>query len=359
MDDAVGTESNRTAAVEVETDDATPISCGPYQLLPPLPPEVLAQLEASIRARGVEDPVAVDEAGRTLDGHHRRTIAERLGIPYETRLVAGLTEDEKRLYAIRRNTERRQLSKAQRTLVGMRAEPSFRGEAKARQGARTDLSPDLAKSRRIWVAEEAARLVGLPLTTFKTYKALITTARRERGAATVDALIELGTWDIAEVRASAEAYRQRAMEAQQQAQAEERARQAQAALEEEARRRWATHGLLGRAADAPTTSGEWWQCPSCEAFWPPTFAACERCGPPPDAAGDEEPPVAVDAPHRSGCIATWEACRDDLTGRPPVVAPRFSAIEAQPQPQELDDHYLTHLKTEDHNRLWHLQQSQL
>ena len=98
---------------------------GPYQLLPPLPPEVLAQLEASIRARGVEDAVAVDENGQTLDGHHRRHLADRLGVPYATTVVAGLSEDEKRLYAIRRNTERRQLTKAQRTLVGLRAEPSF------------------------------------------------------------------------------------------------------------------------------------------------------------------------------------------------------------------------------------------
>ena len=95
----------------------------PYQLLPPLAPEILAQLEASIREHGVEDPIVVDEDGNTLDGHHRRLLAERLGIPYETRVVAGLSEDEKKLFAIRRNTERRQLSKAQRALVAMRAEP--------------------------------------------------------------------------------------------------------------------------------------------------------------------------------------------------------------------------------------------
>ena len=219
---------------------------GPYQLLPALAPEVLAQLEASIRMRGVEDPISVDEEGNTLDGHFRRMIAERLGVPYETRVIPGLSENEKRLYAIRRNSERRQMTRAQQALVGMRAEPSFRAEAKARQGARTDLWPDSSKRRRVWAAEEAARLVGLPLTTYKTYRNLIIAARREHGATTVDELIDSGAWDVAELRATVREYEQRAIDAKRQVQAEERTRQAQAAIEAKARQAWLTHGLLGR-----------------------------------------------------------------------------------------------------------------
>jgi ParB-like chromosome segregation protein Spo0J len=313
-------------------------------LLPPLAPEVLAQLEASIRERGVEDPVAVDEAGQTLDGHHRRMIAERLGVRYETRVVAGLTEDEKRLYAIRRNTERRQLSKAQRALIGMRAEPSFRAEAKARQGTRTDLWPNRAESRRLWAAEEAARLVGLPVSTYKDYRRVITEARRERGADAVDRLIDMGTWDVAEVRTAVEESARRARAAREQAEAEERRRQAVAAAEENARQAWATHGLLGRGADGPRTSDDWWQCPTCEAYYPPSIAACERCGKTSRDAADEAAAVTVEA----------------IGGEPlPVVAPRLSWRESRPQPKELDDHRYTHLKTEDGNRLWPLQQSQL
>src|SRR5215216_4101552 len=148
-------------------------SRGRFQLLPPLTPRELAQLEDSIRLRGVEDPIDIDEAGQTLDGHHRRAIADRLGIPYETRVVAGLSEDQKRLHAIRRNTERRQLTKAQRALVGMRAEPSFRAEARARQGARTDLWPKKTKGEHLWTAEEAARLVGMSLSSYKRYRSRI------------------------------------------------------------------------------------------------------------------------------------------------------------------------------------------
>ena len=64
------------AGITVETapsddHDETEAARGPYQLLPPLTDEELAQLEASIREHGVEDHVHVDEHGRTLDGHHR------------------------------------------------------------------------------------------------------------------------------------------------------------------------------------------------------------------------------------------------------------------------------------------------
>jgi ParB-like chromosome segregation protein Spo0J len=275
------------AAIDAETGvEATGLHRGPYQLLPPLSAEELAQLEASIRLRGVEDPVVIDEDGHTLDGHHRRMIAERLAIPCETKVIAGLSEDEKRLYAIRRNTERRQLTKAQRTLVGMRAEPSFRVEAKARQGVRTDLSPDPAKSRRVWAAEEAARLVGLPLSTYKTYRNLIVEARKEGSAIAVDRAIEVGDWDIAEVREVAlERERREAAERREVARrlydptAEEMQQQV-VELEEKAKQAWDTHGLLGRKTEAETqaTGNDLWQCPSCEACWPPTDTTCRRCG---------------------------------------------------------------------------------
>lgn len=270
------------AAIDAETSVETPnLSRGPYQLLPPLSAEEFAQLEVSIRERGVEDPVSVDEEGRTLDGHHRRLIAERLGLTYETKVIAGLSEDEKRLYAIRRNTERRQLNKAQRTLVGMRAEPSFRSEAKARQGTRTDLSPNQAKSRRVWAAEESARLVGLPLTTYKSYRKLILDARKERSANEVDRAIETGTWDIAEVRVVARERAHREQAVLRKAQDEALRRRyypTTEELEEEAKKAWDTHGLLGRKLESQPSDNNLWQCPSCEAYWPPTEPTCLRCG---------------------------------------------------------------------------------
>jgi hypothetical protein len=86
----------------------------PYQLMPPLAPDEFAALRADIEAHGVRVPVDVDEAGEVLDGHHRQQIATDLGIPCPTRVLAGLTEDDKRAHALSVNVNRRTLTISQR-----------------------------------------------------------------------------------------------------------------------------------------------------------------------------------------------------------------------------------------------------
>ncbi|MDP9365692.1 MAG: ParB N-terminal domain-containing protein [Chloroflexota bacterium] len=315
---------------------------GPYQLLPALTNEELSQLEASIRAHGIEDPVWVDEHDRTLDGHHRRAIGDRLGMPYEKNVVPGLSENEKRLFAIRRNTERRQLSKAQRALVGMRAEPSFRAEAKARQGARTDLSPNLAKGeaaeqRRVWAADEAARLVGLAPSTYRRYRAMIVEARGFRSPEEVDAAIESGRWDIGELRAVVEQRRQ----------AEEQARQAKERAAQEERLRkygeeeaawWAAGGLkLGRTSDQEADADDLWRCDACDAYWPSLVDTCGRCGatrpseaPSPSAQTVRTPWGPITVPTRDPVSAPTAPARTT-----PTPEPAQDVVAATPAPRAL------------------------
>ncbi len=304
---------------------------GPYQLLPALTNEELSQLEASIRAHGIEDPVWVDEYDRTLDGHHRRAIGDRLGVPYEKNVVSGLSEDEKRLFAIRRNTERRQLSKAQRTLVGMRAEPSFRAEAKARQGARTDLSLNLAKGeaaeqRRVWAADEAARLVGLAPSTYRRYRTMITEARGFRSPEEVDAAIESGRWDIGELRAVVEQRRQAEEQARQAKERKAREEKLQTYVEE-ADRRFQEHGLLGRPkTDQADDADDLWRCDTCDAYWPSLLDTCGRCG----AARPSEAP----APSAQTVRTPWGPIT--VPTRDPVSAPTAPALTT-PTPEPAQD----------------------
>lgn len=82
---------------------------GKYQFLPPLRTEELKALEADILARGVLVPVEVDEAGDTLDGHYRRSIAEKHGLPFKTVTRRFKTEAEKQEHAIKLNLARRHL----------------------------------------------------------------------------------------------------------------------------------------------------------------------------------------------------------------------------------------------------------
>lgn len=86
----------------------------PYQVMPALSAEEYDALRADIAEHGIRVPVDVDEQGQILDGHHRAAIASELGIDYPTRVVAGLTEDDKRHHAVAVNAHRRMLTREQR-----------------------------------------------------------------------------------------------------------------------------------------------------------------------------------------------------------------------------------------------------
>jgi len=82
----------------------------PYKdLLPPLKTSEREALAADIAINGVMHPVVIDEDDNILDGHHRYEIDPSA----PTRVVAGLSEDEKQAYTIRANLARRNLSPEQ------------------------------------------------------------------------------------------------------------------------------------------------------------------------------------------------------------------------------------------------------
>ena len=68
-----------------------------YQLLDPLNEQQYADLKEDIAECGILQPVAVDEFGEVIDGHHRQRIAQELGIEYPTYqpLPAGAGDAEK------------------------------------------------------------------------------------------------------------------------------------------------------------------------------------------------------------------------------------------------------------------------
>lgn len=91
----------------------------PYKnLLPPLTEEEEMALEADIEARGLLQPILIDESGNILDGHHRYAICCRLGVHCSTTVIAGLESDlEKRLFVLESNSKRRNLDQAGKELV--------------------------------------------------------------------------------------------------------------------------------------------------------------------------------------------------------------------------------------------------
>jgi hypothetical protein len=87
---------------------------GPYQLLPPLSEDEYAALREDIRGAGVRVPIDVDEDGNILDGHHRKAIADELGVECPERIVRGLPDFAKVDYALTVNLTRRHLTREQR-----------------------------------------------------------------------------------------------------------------------------------------------------------------------------------------------------------------------------------------------------
>lgn len=80
----------------------------PYQYLPPLDAETRENLKQSLREQGVLVPIEKDEAGNTLDGHHRLSLCEELGITdYPVAIRVGMSESEKIRYTISINENRR------------------------------------------------------------------------------------------------------------------------------------------------------------------------------------------------------------------------------------------------------------
>jgi ParB-like chromosome segregation protein Spo0J len=85
-----------------------------YQVLPPLTDAERESLADNIKARGVLQPVVVDEDGNVIDGHHRAQICVDLGIEYPTTVLAGLSEDDKIEQALVLNLGRRHLTPEQK-----------------------------------------------------------------------------------------------------------------------------------------------------------------------------------------------------------------------------------------------------
>lgn len=107
-----------------------------YQLLPPLAEDDYERLKADIRQRGVMVPIEIDEDGNILDGHHRKQIADELGISMPTPIVRkGWKEYQKRLHAARLNLARRHMTTWQKVRLGEEIEPDLAEEAKARMAA--------------------------------------------------------------------------------------------------------------------------------------------------------------------------------------------------------------------------------
>lgn len=119
-----------------------------YQTMPPLAQDDADALERSIRTHGIQTPIIVDESGNIIDGHHRREIAERCGLPLPVEVRRDLDESTKIALSISLNVDRRQLTAAQKREIVARSIASQPDASNRQHAERTGAShPFVAKVR--------------------------------------------------------------------------------------------------------------------------------------------------------------------------------------------------------------------
>jgi len=157
-------------------------------LIPAMQPDERLQLEANIVADGCRDPLVVwfkpapqpgehkcyayDESKCNLrigdgvwtcehcehnpalleyvlvDGHNRYEICTRLGIEFDTVEMEFQSRDDAVLWICKNQFGRRNLTDYQRGVLALRMKPIVEAQAKAQQGARTDISPKSDESTK-------------------------------------------------------------------------------------------------------------------------------------------------------------------------------------------------------------------
>jgi N6-adenosine-specific RNA methylase IME4 len=102
-------------------------------LIPPLQPMEIAELEASLKAEGCREPLAIWR-GALIDGHNRYQICQRAGVQFETREMSFESREHAKLWMIRNQKGRRNLSEDQRGVLAL-VEMELRSEIAKRERA--------------------------------------------------------------------------------------------------------------------------------------------------------------------------------------------------------------------------------
>ena len=156
-------------------------------VLPPLKTSELEALTADIKANGVTHPIAIDEYGNILDGHHRYAIDRNA----PTRVVSGLSPDEKVAYTIRANLARRNLSSDQTREI-------------ANQQKRIAQNLREADPKK-WTQKAVGALLGVDQTTVSKWFSSNMNGHNTTKTPTPDARVKLNTPAKVEIAARVEA----------------------------------------------------------------------------------------------------------------------------------------------------------
>lgn len=103
------------------------------ELLPPLTPEQFDTLEKDMIANGCYAPVIVNEDMVVIDGHNRRSICEKHGIPYRMAVFSFEDALEAKKWMLETQRGRRNLGIWELGKIALKLRPEIEAKAKANQ----------------------------------------------------------------------------------------------------------------------------------------------------------------------------------------------------------------------------------
>lgn len=147
-------------------------------LIPPLRADELRLLESSLKAEGCREPLAVWD-GILIDGHNRLAICRRESIPFRVSALSFADRSAAKLWVIRNQLGRRNLSDLDRIALAKQAEPLIAAKAAANVKAAQETSPKRSGKASLNLAEpidtrkEAAKLANVAPETYAKGKAVL------------------------------------------------------------------------------------------------------------------------------------------------------------------------------------------
>lgn len=124
-------------------------------IFPMMQPDEYQALVEDIRANGLLEPIWTHE-GQVIDGRNRWKACQEAGIAPTFREWSG--QGSLVAFVVALNLKRRHLNSGQRAVIALRADELARAEAKARQGARNDISQRFDESQSGRSDEQTAGL---------------------------------------------------------------------------------------------------------------------------------------------------------------------------------------------------------
>lgn len=153
-------------------------------LIPPLTTEERAGLEENIKADGCHTPIFVwDDI--IIDGHNRYEICTRNEIPFEVSEWEFDTRQDARIWILRNQFDRRNLTPAQRMDLALllksdiQARAQERQKATLKQGDKSPVVENLPRREQGKTRDEVAKLAGVSGRTLDKYEKVKETASPE------------------------------------------------------------------------------------------------------------------------------------------------------------------------------------